>query len=155
VALNVSGGTPPYSFSVAAVDLYAGTSTLPIGDVYNQAYVPGEAIGRIRIVATDENGEEVNLYFNVVPIAPTLVLKNQAPDVRIEWNYTDTVAVNSIRIDRSVNSSLFDLRHTSISMEDHFLDTGVLVGGIASLSYRCYSVAGTYVSIPAEGSLLP
>jgi hypothetical protein len=155
VALNVSGGTPPYSFSVAAVDLYARTSALPIGDVNvnNQAYEPGGAIGRIKIVVTDARGIDAQLFVTVVPGTPSLTIEYQATDIKLDWSYVDIAFIDEFLITRSVDGAPFgDFRRPgagTVSTIDNTTSSGV------TYSYRIYAVAGDIYSLPSQDATLP
>ena len=76
IALTVTGGTAPFSFSVAAQDLYPETEDEPIGGVYNLAYTAGTAIGRIAVTVTDESEPTSSdtVYITVVPPTPSLTV---------------------------------------------------------------------------------
>lgn len=155
VALNVSGGEPPYSFSVTAVDLYAGTSALPIGGIYNQAYEPGGAIGRIAISVADERGDRAQVFISVVPMTPTLSLFpwNPKNGVNITWGYGDDLdTIDSFLIERSIDGAAFTswnvFSETDSASSDNFM-----VVTSSTYTYLIYAVAGGYRSIPHQASM--
>jgi hypothetical protein len=154
VALNVSGGTPPYSFSVTAVDLYAGTSLESIGGVDNQIYTSGGAIGRIEVKVIDAMGDEAKVTMFVVPRTPTLSLSSWVPKtgVSINWGYGDDRGViDGFEIWRGENGGTItywdDFNPNDSATSDNYLNVTASI-----FTYRIYAVAGEYRSIPDEDS---
>ena len=153
VALSVSGGRPPYNFSVYADDPYGGTSGQPIGDVYNLAYEPGGAIGRMRVTVTDARGESAQITISVVPRTPSLTIEWQAHDIRIAWLYTDTAVITGFSIMKSVNGGPFsDFSSLFLPGSNSTIDNETPLG--STYTYRIYAIAGDYYSLPSNEARL-
>jgi hypothetical protein len=155
VALNVSGGRPPYSFSESSLDLFPGTSLESIGGVDNQIYTSGGAIGRIEVKVIDAMGDEAKLTIFVVPRTPTLSLSSWVPKngVSINWGYGDDRGViDGFEIWRGENGGTItywdDFDPDDSATSENYLNVTTSI-----FTYRIYAVAGEYRSIPDEDSM--
>jgi hypothetical protein len=153
VALNVSGGRPPYEFSVSPDHLYIETPTPSIGFVSSDtAYNSGDAIGRIEITVSDTRGEEAQVLIEVVPRTPSLVVTRQSDsDVRVAWEYFDS-DFEEFQISQSTDGGLFIIIGRPNSMSGSFIDTAPRT---SAYTYSIIAVAGIYRSSPYQVILPP
>jgi hypothetical protein len=157
VNLSVWGGTQPYEFSVEAVDIVYGNPLSEIG-YYNQStYVPGAAIGRVRIAVMDGTNDIEWVNINVVPRTPSLnsVFRQGISDeVRIEWDYSELPSIDGFFLQRSVGAGDFEDRGPEfLPTDDYWIDTDAPSG--ISYRYRIFAKSGGYISFPAEDTVSP
>jgi hypothetical protein len=147
INLYPSGGSPPYTFSLIAQNLYYTGTT--IGTVSNQAYTAGDAIGSVEIVVTDNAGGSANSVVSIVPPTPgsfTATADTVSKTITLSWSYGNTAMISGFQIWQSANGGAYALAASPGSSATSYT-TGTLNQNWI-FSYQVYAVAGSLLSLP-------
>jgi hypothetical protein len=156
VALTVSGGTAPYTYSVEAEELYEKTKDSGIGGVYNQTYTSGGAIGRMKVTVTDAKGESASVYVAVVPPTPSLSV-NRSGDKKSATisfgGYSAKDAIDKFRLQRAASGYEFTTINEPSSGSTAYTDN--TLDAATTYTYRLYVISGSFASLPSEAVSVP
>jgi hypothetical protein len=147
--LYANGGKAPYSFGVAAGNLYYSGS---LGSVSGQTYTAGNAIGTVIIHLTDANGAGADAVATIV--APTPGSFNAQPytvtgpnnDILVSWSYVNLALISGFLIQRSSDGVTFTNLTTQPNSATTYVDSPVNPN--QTYYYRMYAVSGAYQSLP-------
>jgi len=143
VPLEVSGGTLPYTFTLAGSDLYQPTRDRSLGSIDNSKFTAGQAIGTVLITVEDASGGSAFIEVAVIPPTVTFTSntkRNGSSNIQIEWTFPDASMISSFTIEESTSDGPFitldpEPAATTVNLlyTDHQITT--------KYTYRVYAVA--------------
>ncbi len=151
VALEVSGGVPPYTFKpLSGSDLYQPTSSRSLGTISDSVFTAGQAIGKILITVEDAVG--VSTFSSIVVLPPTPFFMQSSKrigggtTVQLYWSYPDVAMINGYRLERSIDGSEYSFLASYDA--DSVSATFNQQPAAATLGFRLFALSGTYESMP-------
>ena len=156
VALEVGGGTPPYTFSpLSGSDLYQPTSNRSLGTIADSVFTAGQAIGKVLITVEDAAGGSAFVEVSVIPPKPVFDITQSGisgsnptkSNFKVTWDYIDSLMVDGFNIDVSIDGSEYSYLATAVST-DRSIQAQNNISFYTSVSYRIVAKADGFVSIP-------
>lgn len=151
VALEVSGGTPPYTFKpLTGSDLYQPTKDRELGSIENSNFTAGEAIGKVLISVEDDAGVSASSTIVVLPPSPFFTQSSirigGGTTVQLYWFYSDVTMINGFRLEQSIDDSEYSFLQSYSANET--ATTFNQQPATSTLSFRLIALASDYESLP-------
>ncbi|HPE90465.1 MAG TPA: hypothetical protein P5298_11005 [Spirochaetia bacterium] len=155
VPLEVSGGTLPYTFTLAGSDLYQPTRDRSLGTIDNSKFTAGQAIGTVLITVEDAAGGSAFIEVAVIPPKPVFIITRsgvvqgspEKANFAVNWTYIDTAMVDGFSIYASIDGNEYSLVATA-NATDTSIQSQNNVFYYSSVAYRIIAHADSFYSSP-------
>ena len=156
--LTAREGTPPYSASASAGNLYNdGINAADPGSVKDMVYKAGQSIGTVKILLSDSAGHRTEAMITVLPWEPHDFMADGIyggpKEVKLTWKNTTPGFISGFKLLRSTDVDPFT------PVTDAVIDNGgesyscIDTKAVQPMNYyRLYAVAGDYESSYVEAS---
>lgn len=160
VALEASGGTPPYTFTLAGSDLYEPTKSLGLGTIENSVFTAGQAIGKVLITVEDAAGVSATTEATVLPCSPTISIAAEGnltgssinANFRITWDHPLLDLMRYFLLEKAIDDGAFEVvgQYSPSVTQAEALNQKYTVG----ITFRLTAIADTYESEPVERTFI-